>query len=204
MSVNQVVQCRFTWVSMESACPKCAGLNGMEWIQDINNSAINDPLYGAVWDLDADHSLVHPNCQCVLYVDVQFDPNQWTELTEFKRVLEENTDMSVETGNIASIREAIAGFKDELADTNITMRQGEMTLIRLVYAFRRVGLPPDMRQAVTMLLRVIQTVRLLQISVTMLEAASGPVGWLFAGIGLAATAITGASALVEVHEMGGC
>ncbi len=105
------------------------------------------------------------------------------------------------TGSIASLREAIQGLKNDMEDTNISLREGEMTLMRLTRAIERLGLPKDVRQVVTELMRVIQTVRLLQISISMLEAAEGPVGWLFAGMSFVATGLTAASAVSDVTQV---
>lgn len=104
-------------------------------------------------------------------------------------------------GSIASIREALAGLKNDMEDTNISMRQGEMSIMRITFALERLGLPKDVRAALTAMMRIIQTVRLLQMSLTMLEAAEGPVGWLFAGITIASTGLTAASAVTDVSQV---
>jgi hypothetical protein len=199
---SDIITCRFTWQSLESACPKCAELNGMEWIQDINLPTLHDVFFGDVWDLDADCSLAHSNCKCALLVSVEFHPEEWTELTEFKTALEENLGMSVGTSDISGIREQIASLREDIETTNISMRQGEMTLIRFTYALERLGLPKDVRQVVTTLMRVIQTIRLVQISITMLEMAEGPIGWLMAGMSVAAAGMTGISAVKDVMGLG--
>ena|SRR5271157_4699873 len=104
-------------------------------------------------------------------------------------------------GTIASIREAVQGLKDDVEDANISMRQGEMVLMRLGLAMERLGLPKDVREAITALMRVIQTVRLLQTTLMLLEAAEGPVGWLFAGMSLVTTGLTASSALSDVTQV---
>jgi hypothetical protein len=109
--------------------------------------------------------------------------------------------MSDETGSISSIREAIAGLKSDLEETNVSMRQGEMTLIRLTYAFERMGLPKEVGAVLTTLMRMIQTVRLLTVSLTMLEAAEGPLGWLFAGMTLVSAGLTATTAVTDVTQV---
>ena len=193
-----IITCRFVWQAMETACPKCAELNGVEWTQDIYAPTLHDPFFGDVWDLDTDCSLAHPNCRCALLVSVEFNPDQWTELQDYKATLEAGFDVSVDTGDIGGIRAQLASLQADIEDTNVSMRMGEMTIIRFTYAMERLGVPKDMRQALTVFMRMIQTIRLLQISIQMLNAAEGPIGWLFAGISVAAMGMTAASAVAEI------
>lgn len=90
MSSNeQVVQCRFTWITGGAEpCEKCQSLNGLSWIQDVNEPVLHDPFFGDLWDLDADMSLMHPSCQCHLLISVEVDLGEWTELSSFKTVME--------------------------------------------------------------------------------------------------------------------
>jgi hypothetical protein len=39
--------------------------------QDIFQNVLWDVFWGNIWNLDADHSLAHPNCRCQLAVRVE-------------------------------------------------------------------------------------------------------------------------------------
>lgn len=61
----------FRWNALSDACPKCRQLNGREWHdQDLFQGVLWDSIWGNIWNLDAGHSLAHPNCRCQLSVRV--------------------------------------------------------------------------------------------------------------------------------------
>ena len=61
----------FKWNALSDACPKCQRLNQREWTdQDLFANRLTDVFEGDIWDLDADHTLAHPNCRCQLAVRV--------------------------------------------------------------------------------------------------------------------------------------
>ena len=75
------------WQALSDACKKCAVLNGREWRdQNLYQNVLWDPVWGNLWDLDADHSLAHGvkqyNCRCQLTVRVEFDWANWDVLRE--------------------------------------------------------------------------------------------------------------------------
>lgn len=41
--------------------------------QNIFQSTLWDPVWGDVWDLDAGHTLAHPNCRCQLAVRIKLE-----------------------------------------------------------------------------------------------------------------------------------
>ena len=82
----------FTWFSHADACKKCLALNGRDFHdQDLFQEVLWDPIWGDLWDLNADHSLAHGrqqyNCRCQLTVRVEFDWSKWQELTDFRSAL---------------------------------------------------------------------------------------------------------------------
>jgi len=80
----------FSWRALSDACPKCQALNGQEWNdQDLFQNTLWDPIYGDIWNLDADHTLAHPNCRCQLEVRVNFDITQLEEYVSFERLMKE-------------------------------------------------------------------------------------------------------------------
>lgn len=82
----------FRWTAHATACRKCQDLSSREWRgQDLFQPELIDPVHGAVWDLDADHSLAHGrlryNCRCQLTVYVELDWSEWEELNHFRETI---------------------------------------------------------------------------------------------------------------------
>ena len=65
----------FTWHTNPDAKDlKCRSLDGQVWQnQDISQPFLIDAVYGPVWDLLADQSYAHPNCKCILDVEIMVD-----------------------------------------------------------------------------------------------------------------------------------
>jgi len=87
---GQIIVTTLIWntTGVSEPCRTCASLDGLDWEQDLNESILHDPSFGNIWDLDADMSLVHPNCRCNLIVDVKVNFDQWTDLSAFAQALE--------------------------------------------------------------------------------------------------------------------
>jgi len=84
-SVDEAVSYIFTWHSLSDACPKCRSLNGQEFRdQDLFQERLFSHIWGDIWDLNADHTLAHPNCRCQLDVRVEVDWFQVPELVELQ------------------------------------------------------------------------------------------------------------------------
>jgi len=72
MSEEPKINYVFMWHCLSDACEKCRSLNGREWReQDLFKEVLWDMFYGDIWDLNANHSLAHPNCRCQLEVRVE-------------------------------------------------------------------------------------------------------------------------------------
>jgi hypothetical protein len=73
------VSCSITILPAATPCAKCEAIASQTYTQDcIYGNLLADPVYGPIWDLDADASLIHPNCQCVLVVtQVLVDTGVW-------------------------------------------------------------------------------------------------------------------------------
>ena len=75
MTTPEYISYIFAWHSLGDACPKCQRLNGREWRdQDLFQNTLWDSFEGNIWNLDADHTLAHPNCRCQLEVRVHTTP----------------------------------------------------------------------------------------------------------------------------------
>lgn len=76
MSSVEWVEYVFAWHALSDACPKCISLNGREYRdQNLFQEVLWDPWYGNIWNLDAGHSLAHPNCRCQVEVRVITKPS---------------------------------------------------------------------------------------------------------------------------------
>lgn len=87
--MSEELQYVFRWetVQDERVCPICSSLSGREW---RNQDLFQPVLIGdtdAVWDLDQDKPLTHPNCRCRLHVEVNIDPNKNVSLQRVRRLL---------------------------------------------------------------------------------------------------------------------
>lgn len=65
-------------------------------------------------------------------------------------------------------------------------RKLEATLFRILGLLRRLGLPEGIEALIQKIQRVIMTVRLMHSAMIAAYAASGPIGWTFAGVGIGA------------------
>jgi hypothetical protein len=86
----------FIWRTIgPNPCPKCINLNGREYHQNISDSLLIDPQFGAVWDLNMNRSLAHggkPTCRCALEIQVENVNIDLPEITEFSSQYEEFSD----------------------------------------------------------------------------------------------------------------
>jgi hypothetical protein len=82
----------FAWHSLSDACPKCQNLNGREWHdQDIFQEMLWDPIWGELWDLWADQSMMHGmsgTCRCQLEVRVEVEIEEVHEYADTISLLE--------------------------------------------------------------------------------------------------------------------
>jgi len=82
----------FAWHALSDACPICRSLNGQEFRdQNLFQEKVWSPIWGDIWDLNADHSLAHGehqyNCRCQLEVRVEFDITEIEEYNTFEDLL---------------------------------------------------------------------------------------------------------------------
>jgi len=98
--VENAISYVFAWHALSDACPKCQALNGREWReQDLFQNMLWDPIYGDIWNLDASHTLAHPNCRCQLEVRVErveITPEIVAELVSLTRMLNEELRLLLE------------------------------------------------------------------------------------------------------------
>ena len=72
-----------------------------------------------------------------------------------------------------------------------SIRRLETVLYRSLALTRRMGLPDDINEQIYQIQRLVMVIRLLHTSMIALQAASGPIGWILGGIGVASAALSG-------------
>lgn len=194
-TLGDAVSYEFTWhtFSMEP-CERCRELDGQTWTQSKLEGLLISPITGEeIWDLDADVSLMHPNCYCYLEV------NPWIDLE--KTPLWQDTQLLfMEAGQEvpSNIEETKASLHDLDLAYDITykeIRQLESILFRTISMMKRFGIGEGAERAIMQIMRLISALRMLQRSIWLIEAGSGPLGLALAGIGFVAAGASGLTAL---------
>lgn len=78
-----------------------------------------------------------------------------------------------------------------------SVRRLETLLFRTLGLLRRLGLPEDIEAAIVKLQRLVMVIRMAHTAIIAFQAASGPIGWALALVGLAAAAASTASMIME-------
>jgi len=81
--------------------------------------------------------------------------------------------------------------------TYAEIRRLQTLLFRTVGLLRRLGLPEEIDRALAIIQRTIMAARLLYTSLLALEAASGPLGWALAIVGVTSAAVSVADVAIE-------
>jgi len=97
MSVERpYIEYVFVWHALRDACPKCRSLSEQEFHdQDIYQHTVFSVIWGDIWDLDADHTLAHPNCRCQLEVRVDVHVMRIPAFTDLQHLLEARSVVSL-------------------------------------------------------------------------------------------------------------
>jgi hypothetical protein len=194
VSLEDAMTYEFTWHTFSvEPCGRCRDLENYTWTQSKLEGVLIHPEQGEVWDLDADVSLMHGGsgtCQCYLeinpYVDLEKTP-LWNEV----KLLFEGAHQEVPS-NIAEAKAEVQDLSLAMDITYKELRQLEAIMFRVLLLARKAGLGEDQQQMVTRLMHVISILRILQRSLWLLEAQTGPIGWVIGGLGFV---VAGASAL---------
>jgi hypothetical protein len=187
---DQGIFFQVTWHSLTDACPKCRELDGEVWTSSKFEGTLIHPNFGAVYDLDADVSLTHPNCRCYL----EIDPYVNLEETEIFKSLEPIfAEVKMELpSNIQEATAQVDKLRANFGQCRGELREVEYILYRTVSLINRLGLPPEVDQAIQKLERLIMIIRMLHTTFALLEltTAEGQVLAAISGVGLAVSALT--------------
>jgi hypothetical protein len=176
------------------ACLKCQILQGETWnLKSLTGTLVSESQ-GAVYDLDADICITHTNCRCFLNVIPQIE----LENTQLFQTLKETFGKVGEEmpSNIDDAKKELSDLKEKVLMTDLTIRQYESVLYRMLALTQRLGLPPQAEEMIRKLQTIIMTVRMLTVSLNLLEMST-PYGIISGAIGLAGVALTAGTALYD-------
>lgn len=201
----------FTWHTFHDAkvCKKCLALSERKWYgQDLFQDILWDPVYGEVWDLNIDRSLVHPNCRCNLEVEVTTDLNKIPEIAEMVAISKATYNQINPTtlightafdggrqmafgygGGLVDARRYVQGLKTDIDMALPSLREMNRLFRTYLSLAHRMGLPPEILQIPTMAYQAIAAIKMLTRSVQMMYLELGPVGWALAIGGLAVSSL---------------
>ena len=169
------------------ACLKCQVLQGETWnLKSLTGTLVSESQ-GAVYDLDADMCITHPNCRCFLHVVPQIE----LENTELFKTLKETFVKAGEEvpSNIEDAKRELHDLKENVLMTDMTIRQYERVLYRVIALAQRLGLPPETQAMLQRLQQIVMTVRMLTVSLSLLEMST-PYGIISGAIGLVGTGLS--------------
>lgn len=169
-----------TWHVVTGACPDCLKLNGQTWTFPRLAGTLLHPDFGAVWDLDADMSLMHPpNCHCYLEITPYIDWEKNEVYKSLERVFTE-VDMKMPS-NIEEATRQVAGLRANLGEVRGELREIEYILYRTTSILNRMNLPPEVHQLIETLQKMILLLRMFHSAMMYLEMGT-PFGWILGGL----------------------
>lgn len=191
---EELVSYVFKWHTVVDArtCERCLGLDGKEWHgQDLFQSAVWDDIYGEVWGLDANHSLLHPNCRCQLDVIVKFhlDKIEVYDFTVGRKVTLQSKVFTILSANISELRGQMRGFFAELKQGLPVVREMNESLTIYFALSRRAGLPEPWGEAIRVAQQYRIVIQQLTRSIYTLMTTTGPWGLIIGVGGLVLTSL---------------
>jgi hypothetical protein len=79
------------------------------------------------------------------------------------------------------------------------LRKIEAIVFRIMGLIERLGLGKDINTIINNIQRIVMMIRMLQVTIHAFEVASGPIGWVYAGVTAVGTAVM---AVTTLQEMG--
>jgi hypothetical protein len=180
--VEELVTYVFKWVTVVDArtCEKCLSLNGKEWRnQDLFQDAIWDEMYAGIWDLNANHSILHPNCRCLLEVTVEIhlEKIEVYNFTLGRTVSVGKTErFTILSADISALRSQMSGFFAEVKRALPEIREMNDLMTMNLALGRRLG-SEDLTFLITLFQRGRITAEMFYRSAMMVYTSTGPIGW---------------------------
>ena len=102
--------------------------------------------------------------------------------------------------DINEARAKVTEFESEVKRAKTSLNEYERMLFRCAALTRRMFGSEDIGQAISKGLRLISILRMIRTSLLLLEAASGPVGWITALAGLTMGVMMGGDMMMELDS----
>jgi len=141
---------------------------------------------GGIWDLDADHTLAHPDCRCQIAVTVIVD---WSKIDEIYKLSKGGLTVGMYSRapgtSIAELRQQVVEFD---RDVEVARKHvGELNRLLTIHLAlsRRLGLPEPVEDFVNKFVRAKLALDAATRSIQLFYATSGPLGWALLIGGLA-------------------
>jgi hypothetical protein len=99
--------------------------------------------------------------------------------------------------NIEEAKRSLSELKENALMADMTLRQYERVLYRVVALTQRLGLPPELSAILTKVQQIIMTIRMLTVSLSLLEMST-PYGMISGAIGLAGVALSTSEFMMEM------
>jgi hypothetical protein len=221
-------QFSFTFhTSWMEPCKKCQALNGRTWHgNELFQGVIYDPIWGDVWDLESDFPLTHPNCKCYLEVTYEATLEELlhpSKIETFNRsgssvtvardietgqfaAINPFQEFGIMTSNIKEMKADINAFEQDLGRAQNRLSNTRMELITYMQLLQRMGLPPQVEKAISIMVKARMTSEQAVRALYALEAASisgGPAAWAFAIATTGVAVLGGYSTAASIMDLGG-
>ena len=199
---KQAITYTITWINLGDACEKCQILALTPFLIDGElPPTLDHPIYGPVWDFMSDISLVHPNCRCMLDIQVDVDLNVVMIGGGTKGI----EMVSVEGIKMVSVEEAkieVSDLKQQLQDLEPTygqLRTEEMLITRILYLTAASTTDESQKKVMLLTAKFLTMARMAEFTlrqIQLLEAGAGPFGWIMLGTA-AVTTVLGAEMMMR-------
>ena len=179
----------FTWhTNWACPCKKCQTLDGRMYSDvTIYDPYLFDGEFGNIWDIQNDEPLTHPNCKCYLEVEAIVKAEDSQAFQELRDELSNFERMVAVPSNIKDVQMEMNDFDRDLARIETRMDNSRQQLMTYMMLLQRLGLPPEVERAISILVKFRMTAELATRSAYMLMAAEGPMGW---GMAIASSVAT--------------
>lgn len=205
------IQYIFSWHNYGDACSECQSLGGHTWSdQSIYQNTLWDMFYGDIWDLNTDTSLAHLHCRCRVEVRMVVDWAKVKEINQLYKIVQ-STENSIQNPSeplneykgdeLSSVTELKNELNTITSQINTLSEKSDKTTLSLREEVRTLNMATMMLQRsfgnenVDVVMNKLQSLIALAMRTRMalyaLEAASGPWGWLYAGVSIGAVAVMG-------------
>jgi hypothetical protein len=200
MAQAPIISFTVTWHAFNDACPKCQTLNNYVWkIPEVLETTLIHPTFGDVYDFDADVSLTHPNCRCWVEIEPEFTLENDPLYSSFLSGVAEFSGAEMPS-NYADVMTEIEEFEKRLGTLDNRLDNTQFAMQQTLLLLHRMRLPSDVNRVMWIMIRAKMVAEGWARSLELLTAASlasGPWGWITAGIAMAVTVVTTSDLIMD-------